>query len=252
MTRIEKNIAPDTKVEKLETEINRLKKGLKRKRNKKLLSCGSCLIIMILLIILGAGFLAYVLAKSGLKQIPYLTERLYQEPTPSYLVEVNDWQEQPEIFEIFKEKVIEQSLAQKKVGEFSIYLDLPEELLTSLIREKIRENSSLDNKIDYVQIAVLEDKLELFVKNKPPSNLILILNIKPAVRDSKLYYEIESLQAGNLQLPHFLAKIILSPVFGILNKALGFYDNYGQISNIDLAPGYISLEIFINKVLDFN
>src|SRR4030042_6062541 len=84
MTRLEEN--SKDQVAKLQSEIEGLKKNLKRKQSKKFLNCGSCLLLFVFFCLLLGGCLAYALAKSGLVEVPYLTKHYYQEPEPIYLV----------------------------------------------------------------------------------------------------------------------------------------------------------------------
>jgi uncharacterized protein YpmS len=239
-----------TKVEELEAEISQLKKGLKRKENKKIFSCSNCLVFL-LLIILAFSFLgAYLLAKSGFKKVPYFTEQFYQEPDPTYLVVVDNISEvDKDILARFENLVKQEAVAQQKGSDLRVQLDLSEEILTANLRDKIKEKNSLAEKIEYAQIAVLSDNLELFMESKEPSNLIMTLNIKPTIEAGKIDLEIVNFKIGDLTLPNFIGNISFAlAAEKSLNSFLNIVPKYGKIENISLTSGVLSLEILINNL----
>ncbi len=239
-----------TQVEELEAEISRMKKGLKRKQNKKLFSCSGCLILVLIIILLIGLAGAYVLAKSGLKEVPFFTDNFYQEPEPVRLVEADNVNEaDKDILNRLEKAVSQEAVGQQQINDLTVSLDLSEEVLTAVLRDKIKEKESLAEKIKYVQIAVLPDNLEVFIENKDPSNAVITLNIKPTIKEGKTDLEIVNFKIGDLTLPNFIGNIS----FGFiaeksLNSFLNVTAKYGQIQDINLTNGSLILEILINNL----
>ncbi|MCX6743603.1 MAG: hypothetical protein NT116_05200, partial [Candidatus Parcubacteria bacterium] len=86
MTRIENENLGSEQLEEMQGEIEHLKKQLKHKQSRKIFNCGTCSIIIVLIILVLLGFGAYILAKSGLRQVPFFSDYFYHEPKPVYLV----------------------------------------------------------------------------------------------------------------------------------------------------------------------
>jgi len=250
MTRIEDKKNP---VEELECEVESLKKKLKRKQSKKIFNCGSCFLLFIIFVLFLLGAVSYGLAKSGLKEIPVLTEKLYsEEPSPSLLVKGGDLAEQEkDIFANLAFKAGQESLKQQKTQDFSFDLEISQEQLTFLLNEQIRKSHKLAGKIDYVQLAVLPESLELFAKFAAPSKLIITLNFSPAVKEGKLDLKVINFKIGHLKLPNSLGNFAFSYLAGKgLQSALDLPVKYGQINDIRLIKGKVIFEIMINNLKD--
>ncbi len=249
MTRIEDK---KNRFEELEQEVDKLKKKLKRKQSKKIFNCGSCFLLFIIVVFVLVGFLAYFLAKSGLKQIPFLSERFYQEPAPSYLVKTDNLTDQDkDVFAEFKAAVAQQAISQQAMGSFDINLEISQEQLTALLRDEIKNNEVLAGRIDYIQLAILPDSLELFARAKEHSKLIITLNFLPEVKNGKLNLKVINFKVGDLKLPDFLGNLAFSYLTEkSLNGILNLFEKYGQLQNITLTKGYIMMEILINNFKD--
>jgi hypothetical protein len=245
MTRIEEK---NNKVDDLEDEINRLKKNLKRKENKRLFSCGNCLVTVILVVILLGIYASYLVSLSGIKEIPFFSQRFYSEPMPTYIIEVEEMsQQEKDVLNIFKDIVAKEAFAQKKTGDFNIFLELSDKQLTAILRDKIKENETISAKVEYSQLAVLDENLELFVKNK--SKLVFTILIKPEIKDELVDLKIVGFKLGNLKLPNFIGDISFAYFTekGI-NSVLNVFKTYGKVDKIKLNQGEVLLEIFINDI----
>jgi len=245
MTRVE---AKKEEVKELQSEIDKLKKGLKRKQSKKLLSCSNCLIGLIFVVIIIVLLSAYVLAKSGLKEVPFFTERFYQEPEPTYLVDSSKITESDkDLLQTFTDIVKAESLKQQKLGDFNVNLKISDDQLTAIVRDKVKAQESLNEKIDYIQVAVLPENLELFSKNKEPSKVIVVLKLKPVVKNGEIDLKVISFKVGDLKLPRFIGNFFFAYLTErSVNKVLGLYEKYGQVESLELNRGLIDIEILIN------
>jgi len=247
MSRVEEK---NTKVENLEDEINRLKKGLKRKENKRLLSCGNCLVTILLLLLFGGIYLAYLVSLTGLWQVPFFSQKFYHEPQPVYVVDSSGvTASQKDLYNLLKKEVTEAGLTLGKAGDFSVFLELSEEQLTAILRDKIYENETMAKKVEYAQASISDDNIEIYIKNNDPSNLVLTINVEPRINDGKLDLKIVGFKLGLLKLPNFLGNITLAYMSEkTINSFLTVLSSYGQIKNIDLNQGEMILEIFINDI----
>jgi len=246
MTRVEDNKIDQ--VEELKGELEDLKRKLKRKQNKKILTCGTCFLVFILLILVLAGFTAFALSQSGLTKVPLLSEKFYHEPEPSYLVSTENLTlADKDIMKILGKIATEQMAIQKKSADFTINLKLSEEQLTGLLRDQTKNINFLNNKIDYVQLAVLPDNLELFLKLKDPQ-LFFTLNFKPLIKNNLVDLEAENFKIGNLKLPKFSGDLLLKYMLEKnINKILSSFVKFLQISAVNLSAKVVSIEILIKS-----
>jgi len=244
MTRLEDN--NNNNVEELQGEVERLKKSIKGKQNKKILTCGTCFLFVLLLILFLGSLGAFALAKSGLVTVPFFTEKFYQEPKPSHLVTAEALTEN-DVYNSLQKAITGQALVQKKTKDFEVNLELSEEQLTTLIRAELGKSGNY-NKIDYLQLAVLADNCELFLKTKEPPNLFLTFNIKPIIKDGKLELETSRIKIGDLTLPKFTGNFLLFLAKSPLNSILGSFNNLGQIQKINLQPRLITILLLIKSL----
>ncbi|MCX6742931.1 MAG: hypothetical protein NT116_01720 [Candidatus Parcubacteria bacterium] len=248
MTRIEEN-NDQNNVSDLEAEVEKLKKSLKRKQNRKFFSCGNCLLLFIIFILGCALFSAYVLAKSGLVELPILSAKFYQEPQPEYRIKTeNLTAAEKDLWAVLLKNAKEQILIQKKVNNFNLDLKLSEAQLTNFLREEIRSNDSLNKKIDFIQLAVKSDNLELFAKLKAPK-MYMILNLKPMIKNNKLEIAVEQFKIGNLKLPKFLGSLGLTFLLEkSLNNLLALNNDLISISGIELMPRFVTVKMLVKSI----
>lgn len=247
MTRIEESNTSE-RVEDLEAEMSRLKRGLKRKNRNGLFSYSNCLIVVILFCFALFFLALFLLAKSGLREVPIFTEAFYHQPAPAYLVDSSRFS-QADIVGLFKKEVEKTALAQKKTGDFQLPFSLTDLQLTALIKEKIAADEQLKQEVEQIQVAVLPDSLEIFFKQKVPSNLIITLNIVPAVIDEKLDFQVTKFKVGDLKIPVFAANFLTDKVVEKnLNIVLSSFSQYGRIEKITLKDKKIDLSLYINKI----
>jgi|GEM_PF-1926558 len=250
MTRIEDNNAGQVQVESLESEVEKLRKHLKGKRNKKIFGCGTCFIILLLLILILGTSGAYVLAKSGLRQIPFFTEKFYQEPSPTYVVRQKELAGAgQDVLETIRKDIVAEALKQQKIENFKVTIRLADDQITAWLQDKVKADQNLSKKINYIQLAVLPDNLELFAKTSIFSNLIVTLNIKPQVKAGKVVLNIVGFKIGALPMPAWLGNLIFAYLTEkSINGILGAASQYGQLDKIDLAQGVISIDILLNNL----
>jgi hypothetical protein len=247
MTRLEEN--SKDQVGALQNEIESLKKNLKRKQSKKLLNCGTCLLLFVFFCLLLGGCLAYALAKSGLAVIPYLTKYYYREPEPSYLVNTDKLSiGDKNLANLIQKAGQAEALKQEKITDIKIKIELSEAQTTSFLREQIQNNSAFKGKIDYIQAAILADSLELFIKLKEPK-IFLTFNVLPKVKNNKLDLELKNFKIGNLKMPRFIGSLgSMYLLEQSTNKLLASLAGNFQLDNLTLAPISIIVEILFKQI----
>ncbi|MBN1326236.1 hypothetical protein JW977_04655 [Candidatus Falkowbacteria bacterium] len=250
MTRIETENKKDGIVDDLQSEINKLKKGLKKKQNRRILGCGSCIIAFFIFAILLSSFVSYFLAKSGIVQIPYLSDFLYKEPKPVYIVETIYYEEsQKDPLLMLKDNLLGSFETINNALNSKVDLQFSDSKLTSLISEQVRQNKSLNNRIDFLQIAVLPQNLELFIKLKNPQNTYLIFEIIPKAQNNKIELEVISFKIGNLKMPNFIGKVIIAPIGEkVLNMIIAPFLGFGKIQDMGLDYGRIYVKVLITSL----
>lgn len=237
--RVEENNRP-TEKEVLRKEI---KKELKTsKRKKRLLQCGGCLGVV--LIIFGAllFFIGYAGAKSGVFNVPVLSDKFYEEPEPVHQVIVNE-EQQENIENILSEKVggvIESKISPENIGKkVSFELPLAEEELTALLRRNLIGQSEGEIKVKDIQISVTPGYLELFVKfdlQALQTEPIFIFKFSPRIKEGRLELVPEDLQLGELGLPTRLGSLLIE---GFLKDKLNQFSQtiaqFGELKEVELA-----------------
>jgi hypothetical protein len=250
MARIEEENSRDKKVVELQRDLEKLKKGLKRKQNKRILSCTSCFLFFLFLVLVAAGFCSYVLAKSGIMTIPYLSERIFQEPRPAYIVQAGSLSmQEKDILSILKNKLTESVSNINDVLNSKITLQLSDVQLSAMFKDQVSQNESLKSYIDYLQVAVLPQNLELFIKLKKPKNTILVLEIVPRVNNQKINLQVKSFKIGNLSMPGFIGQALIA-TFGakILNMIIAPFSSFGQLQQIRLDYGKVLIDATITNL----
>lgn len=247
MTRIENENGESLQIEGMQTEIEKLKKDLKRKQSKKFFNCGTCLVIFLLVIFVLGTMAAYVLAKSGLKTVPVFSDYFYRAPEPTYLVTRTKF-DQNALISSFISAAEKEVLSQKKPENLSVPFELSDEEINALLLEQIAKDQSFRDRVDYWQIAVLPDNLEMFFKFKNPQNLILTLDIKPEINNGILNLSVRRFTLGNLNLPRFIGSILVENIGeNIINKFLATISWLGKIEEISVNTKQVKLKVLINN-----
>ncbi|MDD5341631.1 MAG: hypothetical protein PHC97_04340 [Patescibacteria group bacterium] len=238
MSRVNEENPQDKKVSDLELEMERLKRGLKRKQNKRILSCTSCFLFFLVILIVFAGFFSYGLAKSGLVTIPILSQKIYTEPRPTYIVQTQTLGAQTDFLSVFKDELT-QAATNPSSANIEVPLQITDSQLSDFARSQILQNS-LSKRVDYLQIAVLPQNLEIFIKLKNPKNVFLVLEVTPSVINKKINLKVNSFKIGNLQLPAFVGNLLISQIGGkILEAVLSTFSSFAEVESIKLDLGKI-------------
>ena len=250
MSRLENENKQGGQLEQMQKEMERLKKDLKHKQSRKFFNCGTCLVIIVLFILTLFGFGAYVLAKSGIRQIPVFTAYFYHQPQPVYPVKGQGIDENKIISRLASVASAE-ALKQRKTKDVTVNFDLSENEISGLLNNQLAKSEKLKTEIELWQIAVKPDFIEFFMKSKNPKNLIVTLHARPEVTDGNLKFKVISFKIGDLSLPKFIGSILIENMgSNVVNSLLNSVSALGQIKAVNLAQGKITLMFLINNLID--
>jgi len=216
-------------------------------RRRRLLNCLGCLTLELLAVLIPLVFVAVLLARTGLVQVPLLTSWLYRPVAPSRTVLPLAGSNTADILiaEISKPKV------NPNFGTFKISFNESE--LTTMAKDGLNAaGDSLPLKVDSVQVAVDADAVELFATSPQKGRAVTIrIRFVPNVDGGKLKLTINELKIGSLDVPPgasgMLATLLDKSLASAMESGIG---QLGQLVNIELAKGFLRVEIVPkNKLL---
>lgn len=250
--------------EQLKKEI---KKELPKSRGKKRRSCfgcGGCLTLL-LAVILGLFLLAAgALAKSGLMEVPYLSDWLYRQPAP-----LHQLPREPELEENIEEvlsnrlqELLWQEISPEQADQKTIInFSLSEEELTALINKNFlsrsEEEKSAPIYLKDVQFSITGEQIELYalfgLPNFPREPVARFI-FHPFLSEGILKIEPRHIFVGNLRLPvsltSFFVKNLVEDGLNSFSRSLS---QMGEIKDLSLAEGSITLktEVLISSLKIF-
>jgi hypothetical protein len=218
----------------------------KRARRKKLLKCGSCLFLLV--IVIGGLFLAgaVLLAKSGLYDIPMISSWAFQEPEPIHEVvgeenlDADDllYSMQSEINDLIES----QSPGQLQVSEASITLD--EAAITAYLKEVVEPSLNESGfQVRDFQLAVEPEVIEIYTEMTRQEMLFYIsILAKPKIVNDNLGLEIERARLGNLAIPTSIIRLFFGPLIESVLKAFKIPTvGFVSLQDIELMYGKVKL-----------
>jgi len=209
-------------------------------RRRKFINCLSCLLLEALVIFGLAVFVASLLARSGLVQVPFLTPWLYRPAQPERQVVPLAGYDAADILisEASKAKV------DRLLGTFSIRLTESE--LTTIVKEGLDKfGGSLPLPLSSAQIAIETDVVELFaVSIQNGREVTVVAKVVPSVtEDGKLKLTPKELKIGSLSVPAsanaMLAAVLAKVIGDALNSNIG---GIGRLVDISLAKGVMTVQ----------
>jgi hypothetical protein len=209
-------------------------------RARMIRGCAINLLLFALFFLLPAYYLASMVAKSGLVEVPLLTNWQYRpaEYTRRVVPLVGSNTEQ-----------IMRSVAAKAtfdVSTSSIMLSMSEGQLTNLIMAAVHDaGDSLPFKISSIQAAILPGTIEIYaVIPRPERFVTAVIRFALAVTDGKIEVRAQQLQIGALQAPKALADMVTPVLSRGLNDLLTqSASGVGQISEISLQDGRMVIKL---------
>ncbi|MFA4917549.1 MAG: hypothetical protein WC560_12885 [Syntrophales bacterium] len=251
MTRIEKNLGLEQKVDDLKKEMIEVEKVEVKARggHRWKLGCG---ILFLAVFLVTIGFVTWILTASGVVTVPVVSTLVYKVPTPLHSVSTGV---PLEAYVSEKFGSILTSRLQSGSGSIndrSIEISLPESSITTSFRTILT-----DNKIGFVdattaQVAIDEKQgIEIFLPLVNSSNgNALRFFLKLGSKDSRLIIDNTQIKIGNLTVPSWLSNLLIELLMkqGLdsLNQEIGRYTSIEKIETISGALkifGTLTVEI---------
>lgn len=198
-------------------------------------------IFILVVLILSVGVL-FLVAKSGLAEVPFLTAQIYDSPSPDHIVlpadsEIGD-EIQSQLIDALREKLTADGLT-----DASVSLTFSEEILTAALRQAIEQWAASTFTMDSSQVAVTEiGSVEIFLSladNQEGS--AIILTTVPTAADGQIIFDIERLRVGELAVPSFLNFLIEAPLRQLTKKLNEYLSEYATLSSISIVERSVVL-----------
>lgn len=203
------------------------------KRQSKFYCCCFYIILLLVLCLLATA----VIAKTGLIRIPIISNFFYKTPQPIRLVKST-----PSI--ISAKELLQNYSISKDNKEISI--EISEQQLTSLINQAI--NISNEIKVKELQVAIENEKIEIFGHLQTPVDAYLTIDFLPVLNENELTFDIITVKLGVLPLPTGMSEWL---VYKLLNQPLEKFNQsilaVGTINNIKTEDKYLIINAKLNQ-----
>lgn len=230
-------------------EREELKKEIKQEIRheefrKKLMGCGGCLALALVILGVPTLYVLAQLAKTGFVDVPVLSRAAYKPLAPTRVVQPLYGTKPEDVYKVIATKV--------KYEPQSGFAKLPvtEAEITTVVLGAIANapKEALPFPVRGAQVAIDEESIELFVIS-PQKNRDATVRIRfrPYVKGGELRAEVHEVSLGSLTLPkkvgEFAFNAFGSVVVGATAEAL---DDLGTLVNIELDPGVVRFIVVPN------
>jgi len=240
------------RVEPASSDSEQLKKEIKKQvvvdikkqaRRKKLFRYGSCLLLILAVVVFAALMSLWALALSGLYDVPVFSDMFFKTPEPIHQVEIKDDIEDIDLLE-YLESEINEIVPTGEPGELTITeasVSLDEYVLTAFLWQRLAELP--DYKIIHAQIAVEPAGMEIFIHGERGYRpFYLTIMTIPKVADENLELDIISAKLGNLRIPSTLISTVLNTLLANILDILQLpIIGFVSLDEIELLYGKIKL-----------
>lgn len=240
MSRISSQLETEQLEKKLSDMEERLSKGKGR-----FFSCFNCLVYMFVLILVIGGYGAYWGAKSGLVDVPMLSDKLYQEPKPDYLVTSEKFLSATEILKSLLAGAAKQFAQGKEVA--TVDLNITEGQLTSLLQNTL---NTQEKNYSLAQVSIHDGILDMYIKTD--KGLVVNIIATPIFDNGKLKFKTESVKIGNAPLPKFVSSIALSmSIGGAVNTMQKTLSALGSLQGVYIEGVTMRMTILLSNKASF-
>ena len=223
---------PYSPVRSVDAELGRQKKW----KPKRPWGTGCAGIVALALVaLLSAASVA--VAKTGLVEIPVLTNAFYEAPKPVREVSTLLGYSSSDILSTLTAR------AQYSPVTGTIHTFVVEEEFSTLLSNALKEADGLPFEVRRFQVAVERKHMELFVIAATDARDVgVVIDVVPRVVGGQLDLEIERVQVGALQAPQFLVRSLLAIVDRFLVQSVNAsLVEVGQLTKIQLEEGRFTL-----------
>ena len=206
--------------------------------------CGGCISLLILGFLGIIFFGVVIVAKTGLWEVPLLTERLYSSVEPVREVHPLGGYTNTDILQVIGLRAQYNPVS----GQVSSFM-IEEELTTLAVRGIEELGDDVPFEIKNVQLAIERGFIEVnFSTPTKKRDVVIQFNMIPEAKNGKFGLLIEEIIIGGVTVPDFLGKtmvgIISNTVIKSMNASLS---DIGTLSNIKLKKGV--MDVYLNPAL---
>lgn len=229
---------------KMKAEIKEeIKKDEKRSKRRKFCTC--CLLELLILIFI-FGSPVYILAKTGIVNIPVISPLVYN---PPQLVRTLTFKsgEEGKLSVGIQQKLLLMAVSQKQEKT----LVLTEKELTALLRQQVNKllaqgtgaGLPLQLQIENSQILITPTGLQVFLQTKQPLSLAVTLNARLLFENGKLGLSPEKLKIGDWTAPQIAVDWLWQKYLGKQIFSLQQIMGKLPIKNIELTEGAVVISL---------
>lgn len=230
-------------------QIPNIETGLPEKASfarKAIFTCCSIILILILALLFAVGYLS---AKSGLFDIPIMSNLFYREPFPSYKIQPKEFDIDSRIIESISKDPARASVIKMSDEEFSYFIK------NAFTQEIARQMNGDENSfyIDDFQIIFKNDSLEMFVKFLPYNTeskikrVILTVNCDIKWENNNITADFTNIKLGQLNIPKSLINIIAKENIQKLINQINEQIPALTITKINLLEKQINIEFTVKQ-----
>lgn len=217
-------VSNDLEINNRQALVKELKKKIGRPKTIRRGGCltfGNCCLgslLIVLFLLLGGTIL---IAKTGLVEIPLFTDYFYEPLKPSRAVTLS---KSFNTERLLADKLDDQLFNNLKTGMISgqsVTLTFNEQELTGIFQTLLIDDPSQpsDQEDNFVlrdvQVAILENELEIFGNLEKPVTAQLLITVKPTFENQRLGLEITHVKLGQAPIPGFILTRLIG---GFLNS----------------------------------
>lgn len=238
MTRHDTSDAEDREALKKEIKQELRQEALRRKA----VSYGTCLALLLVAIMIPVIYVGSLVARSGLAQVPLLSDWLYEPSVPVRVVRPLVGSDSTAVFG----QVAAGATYEPAVDELRVGMD--EQQVTTVIREAMND-ASAEGKLPFpvkdAQIAVTAEGMELFARiPRERRDATVLLRFTAAVERGKIRLDPTQLRLGALELPKSFASVVLGPAGSTVSEGISKgLRGLGTITRVDLEDGTLTVVI---------
>jgi len=218
----------------------------KQARRKKLFRCFSCLVLLIAVFGAVVFIGAWLVARTGLYEIPMISSWAFQVPEPVHRVDTSKGYTADDLLLSMRTDInnlIEtQYPGQLLVSEASISLD--EEIITAYLAETIQPSLVASGFIlNQFQLAVEPEAIEIFgYLSRGDRPVYVTITAVPTILEDDISLEIKQARLGNLPVPKSIISIFFGPLVESMLKAFQL-PTVGFVSLRDIELMYSKIKL---------
>lgn len=251
MARIEKEGEVKEQLESMRGEMLKTVRQAGRPR-RPWLTCGIVLLLAFALVAFAA---AWVLAATGLVNIPGVSSAAYEAPTPVHPVAPG------EPLDVFVSRALNDTLSRRLaesgglLDDRRITIDIPESSFTASIRAALSQTDQTVFDPGTAQAAVIPEGLELFLPFKDnPQGSALTLVLAFEAKEGVLDPVVRSVRVGALRLP---APLVQAAIVPAVQQSLAPFaqelGRYASVREVAYPSGFMRVEADLTvEVLQIN